>query len=160
MNVQKWCEKKFWQKFCSPQTGLIDKQKAVLTTGLTKFRRNDIKKLLNAQWWKKKNFIKKNFFKKSSWIRGKQMWQICRFFFDKKKSLFLRSILEEHEKKKTKPLSKQSFVLKFFLWSRRMQFCQTNRNFFGKKGTDEFLLNFRKWWRKKFGQTFFHQKLV
>ena len=53
-------KKNFWQKFCSPQTGLIDKQKAVLTSGLTRFRRNDIQKSLNAQWLKKKNFFAKN----------------------------------------------------------------------------------------------------
>ena len=91
---------KYLRKIFSPQTDLIDKQKAVLTSGLTKFRRNDIQKLLNAQWWKKKNFFKKNFFKKCSWIRGKQMSQICRLFFWQKKPLFLRSILEEHEKNK------------------------------------------------------------
>ena len=122
LNVRKWWRKNFRQTF-SPETGLIDKQKTVLTSGLTKFRRNDIQKLLNAQWWKKKNFIKKNFFKKSSWIRGKQMWQICRLFFWQKKTLFLRSISEEHEKKQTTSLSKQCFVLKFFLWTRGKQFC-------------------------------------
>ena len=114
---------KIFDKHFSPETGLIDKQKTVLTSGLTKFRRNVIQKLLNAQWWKKKNFIKKNFFKKSSWIRGKQMWQICRLFFWQKKPLFLRSISEEHEKKQTTSLSKQCFVLKFFLWTRGKQFC-------------------------------------
>ena len=114
---------KYLRKIFSPQTDLIDKQKAVLTSGLTKFRRNDIQKLLNAQWWKKKKFFKKNFFKKSSWIRGKQMWQICRLFFWQKKPLFLRSISEEHEKKQTTYLSKQCFVLKFFLWTRGKQFC-------------------------------------
>ena len=101
---------KIFDKHFSPETGLIDKQKTVLTSGLTKFRRNDIQKLLNAQWWKKKNFIKKNFFKKSSWIRGKQMWQICRLFFWQKKPLFLRSISEEHEKKNKQHLCQNNVL--------------------------------------------------
>ena len=62
MNVQKWCEKKFLTKIFSQQSGLVDKQKAVLTTGPTNFRRNDRKCSLIAQCWnRKRTFSEKKF---------------------------------------------------------------------------------------------------
>ena len=62
MNVRKWCEKKFLTKIFSQQSGLIDKQKAVLTTWPTHFRRNDRKNSLNAQCWnRKRTFSEKKF---------------------------------------------------------------------------------------------------
>ena len=51
---------------------------------------------------KKVFFFKKNLFKKSSWIRGKQMWQICQLFLWQKKPLFLRSLSKNHWKNKQK----------------------------------------------------------
>ena len=63
--VQKLWEKKILTKIFSPQTGLIDKQKKILTTGPTNFRRNDRKKSLHNQRWNRKRF----FFKKQIWAK-------------------------------------------------------------------------------------------
>ena len=171
-------EKKILDKHFSPETGLIDKQKTVLTSGLTKFRRNDIQKLLNAQWWKKrtlskktssknlldkisskwyvkkKNFIKKNFFKKSSWIRGKQMWQICRLFFWQKKTVISPFNFGRTWKKTNNIFVKTMFCPQIFpLDTWKAVLLSWPKDF--RKKTDKFLLNVRKWWRKNFRQTFF-----
>ena len=76
---------KIFDKHFSPETGLIDKQKTVLTKGATIFRRNDRQMSINAQWSnKKKLFEKKNPCKISPWTRGEQFWQPCRLFSEKK----------------------------------------------------------------------------
>ena len=84
--------KKLLTKIFSTQTGLFDKQKTVLTTGPSNFRRNDRKMLLNDRWWKRRKTLSKKFCKTSPWTRGKQLWQTFRLFFDEKKaddSLFM-----------------------------------------------------------------------
>ena len=123
LNVRKWWRKNFRQTFFTRNWSNWQTENST-DIWTDKISSKWHTKVAQCPMMKKKNFIKKNFFKKSSWIRGKQMWQICRLFFWQKKPLFLRSISEEHEKKKqTTSLSKQCFVLKFFLWTRGKQFC-------------------------------------
>ena len=157
INVCNWWRKKIRQNLFT--TNWFNWQTESSTDiGINKLSSKWHTKVAQCPMMKKRTFSKKT---SSKNLLGYVISKCDKFadcFFDKK-TLFIRSIFE-HEKKQTKPLSKQSFVLKFFLWTRRMQFCQTDRNIFGKKGTDKFLLNVRKWWRKKIGQTFFHQKLV
>ena len=50
---------KIFDKHFSPETGLIDKQKTVLTKGATIFRRNDRQMSINAQWSNKKKLFEK-----------------------------------------------------------------------------------------------------
>ena len=50
---------KIFDKHFSPETGLIDKQKTVLTKGATIFRRNDRQMSVNAQWSNKKKLFEK-----------------------------------------------------------------------------------------------------
>ena len=122
LNVRKWWRKNFRQTFFTRNWSNWQTENST-DIWTDKISSKWHTKVAQCPMMKKKNFIKKNFFKKSSWIRGKQMWQICRLFFWQKKPLFLRSISEEHEKKQTTSLSKQCFVLKFFLWTRGKQFC-------------------------------------
>ena len=91
---------KYLRKIFSLQTGQIDKQKAALTTDRQVFVEMTYRSrsMPNDE---KKNFSKK-IFTKSSWTRGKQLWQICRLFFDEKKPLFLRSLSKNHWKNKQK----------------------------------------------------------
>ena len=79
---------KIFDKHFSPETGLIDKQKTVLTSGLTKFRRNDIQKLLNAQWWKKRTLSKKTSSKNLLGYVVSKCDKFADCFFDKKNRYF------------------------------------------------------------------------
>ena len=122
-------EKIILDKIFSPESGLMDTQKAVPTTGPTNFCRIDRQKSLNSKWWKKETFQKK-FFKKPSWTHGKQLWQFCRLFLTKKNRWFSVQVWKSMKKTQTKILSKQSYVLKLILRTRRMQFCQVDRKSF------------------------------
>ena len=84
-------EKKNWTNIFSPETGLTDKQKTVLTSRPTNFCRKDRQNAINAQWSKKKKrffFEKKIPCKISPWTRGEQFWQPCRLFSEKKALIF------------------------------------------------------------------------
>ena len=70
-------------------------------------------KVAQCPMMKKKNFFKKNFFKKCSWIRGKQMSQICRLYFWQKKTVISPFNFGRTWKKQTTSLPKQCFVFKF-----------------------------------------------
>ena len=50
---------KIFDKHFSPETGLIDKQKTVLTKGATILRRNDRQMSINALWSNKKKLFEK-----------------------------------------------------------------------------------------------------
>ena len=159
MNVQKWCEKKFLTTIFSPQTGLIDKQKAVLTTGPTNFRRIDRKSSLNAQCWnRKRTFSKKKILcKKSPWTRGKPFWQRCRLFSEKRLDFFAQGPQMINEA--NKGLSKRFSFVKLIPWTRKRQCRQLGRKK-NRTKTDQFAINICNWWRKKIRQNFFHRKLI
>ena len=143
----------------SPQTVLMDTQKAVPTTGPTNFCRNDRQKSLNAKWWKKETFQKK-FFQKPSWTRGKQLWQFCRLFLDEKKtvaSLFVFGRTWKKHKQKLRPNKVMSSKWSFGLVE--CSFVKLNGKF--SKTVDKFPLNVQKCWRKTFlTEVFFYHKLL
>ena len=86
--------KKFWRNFFHHKLANWQTESST-DNGSKNFCRNDIQMSLNAQWWKKQLFQKK-IFTKSSWTRGRQLWQICRLFFDGKKPLILCSLSKNH----------------------------------------------------------------
>ena len=96
------------------------------------------KKVAQCPMMKKRTFSKKTFSKNLHGYVVSKCDKFADCFFDKKKRYSSVQFSKNMKKKQTKPLSKQSFVLKFFLWTRRMQFCQTDRNIFGKKEQTNF----------------------
>ena len=139
-------EKNVWRTFFSPQTGQIDKQKAVLTTRPTKVCRNDKKTRLMLNDDLKKTFSIKNFFNRSPWTRGKQFWQPC-YLFSGKKTLDFFAQCPQLINETNKCLSELFYVHKLIPLTRRMQCRQLGQ----KKWTmtDQFAINAQKWCEKK-----------
>ena len=122
-------EKRNLDKIFSPQTGLIDTQKAVPTTGPTNCCRNDRQKSLNAKWWKTEIFQKQS----SKNLLGHVVSSCDKFaqlFFEEKKRWFSVQVWKNINKTQTKTLSKQGYDHKLILRTRRMQFRQVDQERF------------------------------
>ena len=107
----------------------------------------------------KKKFFKKNCSKNLLGYVVSKCDKFADCFFDKNKPLFLRSNLEEHEKNKQHLC--QINVLSSNFSSRLVEcsFVKLTERFLEKEQTTFCWMSVNDG-EKKFGQTFFHQKLV
>ena len=88
-------EKHVWQKKVIPQNVAMDRQKAVLTTPqriVCRNARNEIDQV--SMMSEKRTFSKEKFFQQISLTSGKQFWQNCYLFSDKKTVNFSFNVRE------------------------------------------------------------------
>ena len=106
--------KNFLTKRISPQTGAIDKQKAVLTARPTKVSRKDWKSSLKAKWWnKKRTFSKKTSSKNHLGHVVSSLDKPVDCFLEKSLDLFAQGTQMVNETNKV--LTKRFYVLKLTL---------------------------------------------